>query len=403
MEIKIKQNKFINDLDFIDALDAPTSKGTDIKIAQSFVNEIEQELNTASMALKYIKKETEFSNEDFVKLLNQLYDISLDEYQDYYKIFSMALGKNYTPYHRDLIYTYMRRPGKYASFKGEGGWEKIGTTFRIAYSDDFHHKGSRYTKEEIKELVKSGQIILLEEFDDEIPFPESMKQYYEKFEVHRNYQSLSEDNFFYPYIIKYLKQEITTENLLDDIHEYLITLQSRIDEVLMNLENINGLKTECEKELNKNNILTRISKLINEVNEKTPKNNDKQKLYNTLREIILSKEYTMIVKTKDETALEYGIIGRETKKVKFENVSEEDFWEFVYQGIIQINPKANIKFHTINGFGNVHSSVNIDINELVSVFILNNDHKYDKWIEQLKASQKIDLSNPLTRKRKKDK
>lgn len=131
-------------------------------------------------------------------------------------------------------------------------------------------------------------------------------------------------------------------------------------------------------------------------------NNDKQKLYNTLREIILSKEYTMIVKTKDELALEYGIIGRETKKVKFENVSEENFWEFVYQGIIQINPKAKIKFHIINGFDNVHSSVYIDLNELVSVIILNNDHKYDKWIEELATSKKVDLSEPLTRKRTKE-
>lgn len=402
MEIKIKQNEFISENDFIDALETPTSKGTDIKIAQSFVNEIEQELNTASMILKYVEKETEFSNEDFVKLLNKLYEISLDEYKDYNKIFSLALGKTYTQYHRDLIYTYMTRRGKYASFKGEGGWEKIGTTFRIAHSDDFHHKGSRYTKNKIKELVKNGQIILLEEFNDEVPFPESMKEYYEEFEVHHNYKTLNEDNFFFPYIIAYLKQEIPNEKILKDIYEYLINLQSRIDRVLINIENLKGLKTECKKELDKNHILTRLANMINEINKKIPRNNDRQKLYNTLREIISSKEYTMIVKTRDEIALEYGIIGRETKKIQFENVSEEDFWEFVYQGIMQINPNANINFHIVNGFGNVHSSVNIDINELVSVIILNNNHKYDKWIDDLAATKKVDLSKPLTRIRKKD-
>lgn len=133
--------------------------------------------------------------------------------------------------------------------------------------------------------------------------------------------------------------------------------------------------------------------------EKQNNIDDIQLLHCILNEIMTSNEYTMIVKSMDEVALEYGIIGQKMKKVQFSQVSEEDFWEFVYNGILnESNISPDVQFHTVNGFGNVHSSVTIDLSDHVTVIILNRDHKYDDWIEQLylKLRQQVQNDCPET-------
>jgi len=113
-------------------------------------------------------------------------------------------------------------------------------------------------------------------------------------------------------------------------------------------------------------------------------NEEMNKLILLLGLIIDSDEYTMLVESmEDENTLEYGIVGQKMKKVKFNNLNGETFWEFIYKGICKIAPYAIVNFMNVNSFGNIHSSVVIDLNDKVSVMITNRDHKYDKFISTL--------------------
>lgn len=112
--------------------------------------------------------------------------------------------------------------------------------------------------------------------------------------------------------------------------------------------------------------------------------NDMKKLVSTLNTIIKSEEYTMLVESydKDDT-LEYGIIGQQMQEVRFDNLNGESFFEFMYKGIYNVAPHSVINFVNVNAFGNIHSSVIIDLNERVKAIMANRNHKYDSFILKL--------------------
>ena len=118
-------------------------------------------------------------------------------------------------------------------------------------------------------------------------------------------------------------------------------------------------------------------------------NDNMNKLTSILSGIIESDEYTMLVEsTENENMLEYGIIGQEMKKVKFDNLDGENFWEFMYKGICQVAPNSVFNFMTVNAFGDTHSSVTIDLTDRVKAIITNRDHKYDEFILKLEEAMK---------------
>lgn len=116
---------------------------------------------------------------------------------------------------------------------------------------------------------------------------------------------------------------------------------------------------------------------------------DYKLLCDTLRDVVANaKEDELIMITKDVEgpSLEYGIMGREPTRVKFANVDEDNFWEFVYTGIIDsVNPNPAANFTMIRGLSEVpHMAATIIINENVQAFVTNINHRYDGWLEQLK-------------------
>lgn len=136
-------------------------------------------------------------------------------------------------------------------------------------------------------------------------------------------------------------------------------------------------------------IVSRLNNLIEEANLIRKYNGDMNKLTSVLSTIIESDEYTMLVEsTENENMLEYGIVGQEMKKIKFDNLNGENFWEFVYKGICKIAPTSVVNFMNVNAFGNIHSSVTIDLNDRVKAIITNNDHKYDEFISTLEEIMK---------------
>lgn len=115
-----------------------------------------------------------------------------------------------------------------------------------------------------------------------------------------------------------------------------------------------------------------------------PQKKEMQTLISTLHTIIESNEYTMLVQSFDqENTLEYGILGQSMKAVSFDHLSEENFWEFIYEGMKQVNPDTSVHTMTVNAFGNLHSSAILQLNEKVQAIITNRDHKYDDFIEKV--------------------
>lgn len=270
MNIRIKNQTIIDENKIIDAMFAPTIKGTEKEIAKHLVNRIEEQLNFASRILELTN--TKINIDKFNEIINTLYDISLSE-DDYWNVFSLAYNKKFA-YCIDLIYTYMvRNSRKYNGYLFVSETD-VETCFKIAYSEDFkHNPNNRYTVSELKQLIKDRKIIILDEFDSELTIPEKMQERYEKFPVHRNYKNISEDNYFYPYIIAYIRKTITNEKIKSDVHEYLLNLKSRINEILLSINT--SFANECQKELSKTNILTKLETLIDESLKVSPPKENK--------------------------------------------------------------------------------------------------------------------------------
>lgn len=120
--------------------------------------------------------------------------------------------------------------------------------------------------------------------------------------------------------------------------------------------------------------------MINQYNE------DRKKLLSTLKAIIESNEYMMLVESPNQNnTLEYGIIGQKMESVNFGHLNGECLWEFVYKGICEVEPHSVVNFMTIKASENIHSTVVIDLNEKVKAIIVNQDHRYDQFISRLQT------------------
>ncbi len=145
--------------------------------------------------------------------------------------------------------------------------------------------------------------------------------------------------------------------------------------------------------------------MINQYNE------DRKKLLSTLKAIIESNEYMMLVESPNQNnTLEYGIIGQKMESVNFGHLNGESLWEFVYKGICEVEPHSVVNFMTIKASENIHSTVVIDLNEKVKAIIVNQDHRYDQFISRLQTQMENekDVSTkqdpeeaPMIKKRKK--
>lgn len=132
---------------------------------------------------------------------------------------------------------------------------------------------------------------------------------------------------------------------------------------------------------------------------------NKQKLISFLQKSLLSGSEILINKDPiDENTLQYLVNG-EYQTIEFENLGEE-FWPFVYQGICEVAPNAIVEFMNVNAFGEEHISVIINLNEQVSIGIINREHIYDDFIftlkEKLEGDKELEITeqSPFTLSRK---
>lgn len=136
-------------------------------------------------------------------------------------------------------------------------------------------------------------------------------------------------------------------------------------------------------------ILTQKNDLIEESDLIRKYNDDVKRLTSILNSIIESGEYTMLIESfENEDVLEYGIIGQKMKKTKFDNLNGENLGEFMCKVIYKVAPTSVFNFMNVNAFGNIHSSVVVDLTDRVEFIITNNNHKYDEFIFKLEESMK---------------
>ena len=60
----------------------------------------------------------------------------------------------------------------------------------------------------------------------------------------------------------------------------------------------------------------------------------------------------------------------------------------MYNRICKIAPDAIVNFMNVNEFVNIHSSINVYLNDKVSSIITNSNHKYDDFISVLQEIMK---------------
>jgi len=141
-------------------------------------------------------------------------------------------------------------------------------------------------------------------------------------------------------------------------------------------------------DMNRKEIVDTLNNLIQE-NIMCQYNEEMDKLISLLNKIIKSNKYTSLTKNSEfENTLEYGFIGKETENLKFDNLNNKNFWEFIYEGICKIAPDAKVSFMNVDFAGNKHSTIIIELSDKVQAIILNNDHKYDEFISNLERIMK---------------
>ena len=259
MEKKLQRKPFATEDELLSIFEtAKSSKGMGIKIAKTAKEGIVSQLNTACMALEFAKGN--LPAEHFPIIVDGLYDIKLDDEEDFGAIFTEATGKSYSKNLRLKLSTTMVKKS-FEVVDGEVEWKDKAVSYLIAASDEFSDNRYQYTSFDIKRLVESGEIILLGQTENDIRLPHLKIEDYNPFPVHNNYCSASESNAFYPYIIDYLRQNIDDKTIVEDTHEFLSTLEERIDKTLNALEPCGSVRVQCEKELENSNIYERIEKL----------------------------------------------------------------------------------------------------------------------------------------------
>lgn len=264
MEKKLKRKPFVEEIDLLDVFDtAKSNKELSRKIAFLAKKGILTQLDKAVLALEFAKGN--LLEEYFAKLINDMYEIKLDDYKDFYPIFSLATGKKYSPKSWDILYTTMKKE-KLEIVDGEIKWRDKMIVYKVVSSDDFKDNKYKYTISDIKELIESGQIIILEEFEHDIGL-QKQSEGYKAFPIHRNFREQSESNAFYPHIVEYLRQNIGNQQIAADVSEYLSALSDRIERTLDALEPCGNVRVQCEKEIENANIRERIKEIKKQADE----------------------------------------------------------------------------------------------------------------------------------------
>lgn len=195
----------------------------------------------------------ELTTQEFYDLLSKAYNMALTE-DDYLKMLSLKNGKRYTKV-SDIKTTIVRRD--VVGRRDGNGFSWSPTPNQIIYSvaqiDELKfNKDFDYTKEEIKRLVTSKDIVILSESTQELTtIPSFRKEFYEKLpqiDVHfypfrENMSAFVKSNFFL--LDGILKSTFPKKRLLEDMKTFLIALNYEID--LVNRCSYEELKSECMK------------------------------------------------------------------------------------------------------------------------------------------------------------
>ena len=112
-------------------------------------------------------------------------------------------------------------------------------------------------------------------------------------------------------------------------------------------------------------------------------NINSQILNKQLIEVMNLKKNTIIVKAINSNALDFYIGNEVTKRICFKDIPNNDFWEFVYEEILKVTDPV-IDILLIDAPGNSYQSVLMELNEYVKVLVVNRNHQYDNWIDNLK-------------------
>lgn len=236
------------------------------EIADTFKKEINKYVGIINdICDSDIKKLTD---EQFYKIILNFYDISFEE-KDYLKYISKKTGEKYDWFTE--IYTSMTFEDR--ASKGHGRtfeyWDQnYQVTFNVAVNEKYDTAGildeKVFSKDEIKEMVKNKDIVIVSSSSQEIDNFDFEKESYEKFscvDIDFDFYRLSAESF--PIIISMLRKKLKRKKILDDLKTFLLNLQYEIEIILHDDDN---------PEINK------IAKLCNEWFENS---NEKKLIYTT--------------------------------------------------------------------------------------------------------------------------
>lgn len=184
-----------------------------------------------------IDKGDKLDNMEYASMIASIFTYYFDAV-DYLKIFSLRTGKHFKEYRliktKMLLNVAVRRDGTDTFDMVEA---IVG--FNVAYSEESKLKpGHHYSKEELKKLMASGDIVLLSEQYFEPDNSHFKVDDYENFPITEVYNITKYDSPYYMTTIEYMRQNISKVFLTKGLNTFGNNIVSSIEEIKNNPNHI---------------------------------------------------------------------------------------------------------------------------------------------------------------------
>lgn len=236
----------------------------DEKIAKDFQLCVEKYLSISEKILEGLNdKNKKISDQEFLKSLEQLFFIYLDE-EKYLELFSEAFHKKFIGYTRINTNVLINDQKTEGHGKNFSWWiQRYRLIYKVMYTKDAQiDEKHYYTNSEIEKLINENKIIIVdvdsEYWDNMI---NSLKEKYKSFKSYIiDEENLDKKSEYYKYVSEYIRNNIDIPYTKKYIYNFLTELQRGVKKCLNHIES----KDKYEEEYY-NDIADLSSKNIDEI------------------------------------------------------------------------------------------------------------------------------------------
>ena len=107
-----------------------------------------------------------------------------------------------------------------------------------------------------------------------------------------------------------------------------------------------------------------------------------QILKQSLMEAMTSLKPCTIVKPINKQALDFYVSNESIKQIDLSYLDSKDFWEVIYNEVLNITD-PDIDIFNVSAPNNFYKSAIIKLNDYVQIIIVNRNHEYDLWLDDL--------------------